>query len=66
MVVKDKQAPFLSGQILAGGQLGTGRAAKKHDELGFRPFGILATTRVKSKNLDVAPGYAVFLWKKRY
>lgn len=66
MVVKDKQAPFLSGQILAGGQLGTGRAAEKHDELGFRPFGILATTRVKSKNLDVAPGYAVFLWKKRY
>lgn len=36
-------------------ELGTGRAAERHAELGFRPFGTLPTTRVERKNLDVVP-----------
>lgn len=43
---------------------GTGGAARRCAELGFRPFGALTTTRVESKQSDGAPVTLCFFGKR--
>ena len=63
-MVKQRQAPLVLVDRYWQSESGTGGAARRCAELGFRPFGALATTRVESKNLDGAPVMLCFFGKR--